>query len=62
MLEKVIEVVNTEFGFDDFNRVRDYFKRIINLFKQMNYSEFKSEKFRDYESQLHQLITEKTTA
>ncbi len=62
MLEKVIEVVNTEFGFDDFNKVRDYFKRIINLFKQMNYSEFKSEKFEAYEKQLQELITEKTTS
>lgn len=60
MLEKVIEVVNTQFDFTDFNHVRDFFKRIINLFKQMNYCEFKSDKFTANETQLHQLITEKT--
>lgn len=60
MLEKVIEVVNTQFDFTDFNHVRDFFKRIINLFKQMNYCEFKSDKFNANETQLHQLITEKT--
>jgi V/A-type H+-transporting ATPase subunit A len=61
MLEKVLDVVNTDFGFDDFNKVRDYFKKIINLFKQMNYSKFQSEQFKAYETQLEELINEKIT-
>ncbi|WP_372775775.1 V-type ATP synthase subunit A [Mangrovibacterium sp.] len=61
MLEKVIEVVETNFEFEEFNEVRDFFKKIINLFKQLNYSEFKSSKFDDYERQLEVLIQEKTT-
>ena len=59
MLEKVIEVIETDFEFDDFNQVRDFFKKIINLFKQMNYCEFKSEKFDAYEQQLQEMIQEK---
>lgn len=62
MIEKVITVVETEFGFDDFNEVRDYFKKIINLFKQMNYSAFNSEQFHHYEQQLKDLVNTKITA
>ena len=32
--------------------VDGYFKRIINLYKQMNYSEFRSEKFNKFEKEL----------
>ncbi len=61
MLESVIKIVETEFGFTDFNEVRDYFKKIINLFKQMNYSAFNSEKFHGYEQQLKDLVNAKIT-
>ena len=58
MLEKVIRLVKKEFGFSDFNEVRDFFKKVINLFKQMNYAEFKSEQFHLYESQLDEYINQ----
>ena len=32
----------------DYERCRDFFKELINLFRQMNYSEFKSENFEKY--------------
>lgn len=60
MLDKVIDVVKTDFGFEDFNKVRDFFKRVINLFKQMNYSEFNSEKFKSYELELEEITNLKT--
>ena len=59
MIEKVIEVIETDFEFDEFNQVRDFFKKIINIFKQMNYCEFKSGKFEAYEQQLQEMIQEK---
>ena len=62
MLEKVIGMINREFGFTDFNEVRNYFKKMINLFRQMNYSEFLEEKFEDYEKQLEDLVNEKVMA
>jgi len=38
-----------------------FFKRMINAFKQMNYSEFTSEAFRQYEQELDSIIAERTT-
>ncbi len=59
MLRKVLDVYRTDFKFDSFEQVNPYFKKIINLFKQMNYSEFESDKFKDFENQLEELIQER---
>jgi V/A-type H+-transporting ATPase subunit A len=59
MLENVLNVCNTEFNFESFTEVDIYFKRIINHYKQMNYSEFKSEKFLNYEKELLKIIDER---
>jgi V/A-type H+-transporting ATPase subunit A len=59
MLEHVLNVCNTDFNFESFTEVDIYFKRIINLYKQMNYSEFKSEKFLNYEKELFKIIDER---
>ena len=56
MLNKVLDVANSDFAFDGFEEVGDFFKRIINQFKQMNYSEFKSEKFVKFETELHDTL------
>ncbi len=61
MLEKIIKIVRQDFSFSDFNEVRDYFKKIINTCKQMNYSEFESEMFRSYEKELNELIDQNIT-
>jgi V/A-type H+-transporting ATPase subunit A len=52
MLDKVVNVCRTEFKFDSFIEVMDYFKNLINIFKQMNYSEYKSAKFNEFSLQL----------
>jgi V/A-type H+-transporting ATPase subunit A len=62
MLEKVIAICNLEFAFDTFTDVSGYFKRIINVLRQMNYSEFESEKFSGYESELKNIIKEREKA
>ncbi|MDR0394829.1 MAG: V-type ATP synthase subunit A [Tannerella sp.] len=59
MLDKVIEICRMEFLFENFLEVSEYFKRMINLFKQMNYSEFKSEKFNEYDQQVGRLVEER---
>jgi len=61
MLEKVVSALKTEFKFDSFEEVNPYFKRLINTFKQMNYSEFESEKFKNYEKELEIIINERKT-
>ena len=59
MLEKVLEVVRADFEFESFEEVNPYFKRVINAFRQMNYSEFQSEDFKRYELEVEQVINER---
>lgn len=59
MVDKVIGICRTEFVFENFVDVMDFFKTMINIFKQMNYSEYKSEKYEQYLKQLDELIAEK---
>jgi V/A-type H+-transporting ATPase subunit A len=62
MLNSVLNLCNTEFEFESFTEVDLYFKRIINQYKQMNYSEFKSEKFNNFEKELNKIIEERRIA
>ena len=59
MLDLVMDICRHDYNFDNFVAVNDYFKRVINLCKQMNYSEFQSEQFKEYEQKLHALLKEK---
>jgi V/A-type H+-transporting ATPase subunit A len=59
MLNLVLGVTRAEFNFDSFEEVNPYFKRIINAFKQMNYSEFKSEKFVQYGKEIEAIVAER---
>jgi len=59
MLKKIMDICRTDFKFEKFEEVSDYFKRLINVFKQMNYSEFKSEQFNGYAQQIEKLIAER---
>ncbi|WP_421895232.1 V-type ATP synthase subunit A [Marinoscillum sp.] len=52
MLNKVMEIGEKEFSFSDFEEVRTYFKKLINLLKQMNYSAFQSASFKKYAAEL----------
>jgi V/A-type H+-transporting ATPase subunit A len=59
MVDKVLEIYNTDFEFDSFEEVNPYFKRIINTLKQMNYSGFMSEEFKRFEEELQNIIAER---
>ncbi len=59
MLEKVMGICNREYSFDSFADVSAYFKRIINQLRQMNYSEFDSEKFIGFDNELKNIIKER---
>ena len=59
MLEKVLTVVRANFSFDGFEEVNPYFKRIINAFKQMNYSEFQSDAFKGFEKEVDDILAER---
>ena len=59
ILNMIIDVCHTDFSFDNFNEVMDYFKKMINICKQMNYSVYKSEAYYDFQGQLQALIAER---
>jgi V/A-type H+-transporting ATPase subunit A len=58
MLEKVLSIADTVFEFKNFELVGDFFKRLINQLKQMNYSEFESDEFKNYEKELEEMLRE----
>ncbi len=57
ILDLVTDICRTDFEFDHFNDVADYFKKLINIGKQMNYAAFKSDSFHDYYTQLNELVS-----
>ena len=59
MLNLVMDICRTEFSFNGFLEIMDYFKRIINVCRQMNYSQFKSESFDKYAEELKVVIDER---
>lgn len=59
MLNKVIKICNTTFKFETFGEVMVYFKNMINLFRQMNYSQFKSAQFEEFNKQLEEILEER---
>ncbi len=60
MYKMVLEICRRDFGFADFESCSQFFKGLINLFRQMNYSEWKSEKFENYRKQIEQYVSEKS--
>lgn len=62
LLNQVLDVVDSNYEFEDFNEVSNYFKRIINIFKQMNYSEFETDDYYKYEQELKSIVSERRVA
>ncbi len=54
MVDKVLEVTEAEVDFDSFEKVNPFYKKVINILKQMNYSPFESEDFKKFEAELDQ--------
>ena len=59
MYKRVLEICNMDFGFADFEQCAQFFKGLINLFRQMNYTVYKSEEFEDYRKQIDEYVSEK---
>ncbi len=57
MLDLILDICDRHFEFDDFEQCRNYFKQLINVLRQMNYSKFDSEQFKDYQQQLSKLLS-----
>ncbi len=59
MFNKVMNICYLDPEFDAFTQVSDYYKKMINLLRQMNYSEYMSDDFKQYEQDLESLLAEK---
>lgn len=60
MLKKVMGVNHAPLKFENFEDVQTKYKQIINLFKQMNYSEYQSSDFLKFEAQIDELVKEQS--
>ena len=60
MYKMVLDICRHDFTFTDFEQCSQFFKGLINLFRQMNYAEWKSEKFEQYKQQIEQYVSEKS--
>ena len=58
MLDKLLGICDMSFEFDDYEKCGAFFKETINILRQMNYSEFKSDKFKQYEAELSKKLEE----
>lgn len=56
MVDLILEICEKEFKFSHFSEVPSFFRKIINICKQMNYSHFESDDFNHYREQLQQAI------
>ena len=59
MYNMILDICGKTFTFKEFEECSQFFKALINLFRQMNYSEWESEKFDDYKSQIEKMVSEK---
>ena len=58
MLNLVLDICDHEFEFDNYEECRNYFKEMINLLRQMNFSEFEGEQFNKYMAEIKQKLEE----
>ena len=58
MVDLLLDICGKDFEFKDYEKCRSFFKNMINILRQMNYSEFKGEAFNKYLESLSNLISE----
>lgn len=58
MLNLILDICGRQFEFENFEECRNFFKEMINDLRQMNYTEFHSDDFEKYNSQLSKLLEE----
>lgn len=59
MANIVSGLTEAEYRFESHEEVAPYFKKLINVLKQMNYGEFKSEQFHKYEADVKGILSER---
>lgn len=59
MVRMIMGVCKTDFPFEDFNDVASFFRSLINLIKQMNYTVFQSDEFNEYAEKIEKVIKDR---
>ena len=59
IVDMVIDICHTEFQFDNFLEVTEFFKKVINICKQINYSAFQSDEYNKCRQELADFIATK---
>ncbi|MCK9305211.1 MAG: V-type ATP synthase subunit A [Bacteroidales bacterium] len=57
MFSLVLDICDKDFEFENFEECSDFYKKLINILRQMNYSEFEGEDFNRYLEQLNNEIS-----
>ncbi|MDH4261799.1 MAG: V-type ATP synthase subunit A [Spirochaetia bacterium] len=60
MVDLLLSVCEKNYDFDHFEKVSEFFKKIINTLKQLNYSVYQEKDFISHEANLNLLISERT--
>ena len=58
ILDLVLGICDRTFEFENYEKCREYFKNVINILRQMNYTEFKSAAFEENFEKLQKLLSE----
>jgi len=59
IVNKLLGICESQFTFEGFEEIGAYFKKMINLFKQMNYKEFQHDDFIALEKDVDELLKER---
>jgi len=59
MTNIVMDICSHSFDFSGYEEIGGYFRKMMNILRQMNYQEFKVEKFNELEKELATLVDEK---
>lgn len=59
MVNLVLEICGRVFSFGHFEEISGFFKKVIDLLRQMNYQEFKSSEFQRLEKELNVLLSQR---
>ncbi|MCB5271821.1 MAG: V-type ATP synthase subunit A [Candidatus Cloacimonetes bacterium] len=60
MLELILNICDTDFVHENFEKVMPFFVKLVNICKQMNYVEIDTEEFKRYETELHKEVEERS--
>jgi V/A-type H+-transporting ATPase subunit A len=55
----VLDICRKSYNLADFEACQKFFKELIYLFRQMNYSEWQSEQFFSFQEKINGLVNEK---